>query len=491
MNNNQQNKLNGAALKERFPMLSGLIESLVEANVILTRWSEVGVEIFNPESGQSRRLSSDTRQVNEELGKVIASQSNLIRTRPECLVFIPLRGISFRHMELPGDTGGDIRQMVALQLEQDLPLPLSEFSWGCFQGDKTAEGNTPVVAGLVRKGAPGIKLPELNVHKARIILVPGIIEAGRIFARTSDHKSFDLIHIEEKSTEWTSWSEGCPKESRTLGISQSVWERPGGSEMEELIRQCGSGNLYVLGTGAAPMGSWRAFHEWVSSIQPELKVHPLVTSDNGMQPLLEFIGEHKSAVHPADVLWLENDPLAEATKNRQYRKEELTKWSAITVCLLLCVAGLRYIEPLLHFKSTESQLKAVQAQLKIIPEIDREVGFLQMMDNNFLPFESVIPAICSSVNAQFQLTELTMNRRGEVNISADVKNADQIGEYRRKLMGSGFFKSVTVESQTPDPKKKNIAVRIRAILTSTDKLKQSFQSIIKENTGNEEDKKKT
>jgi len=57
---------------------------------------------------------------------------------------------------------------------------------------------------------------------------------------------------------------------------------------------------------------------------------------------------------------------------------------------------------------------------------------------------------------------LTLNRRGELALKGNIGNAQQVVDFRTKLIKSAFFSSVTVEEQTPSPDRQRMTVRILA-----------------------------
>ncbi|MBC8002068.1 MAG: hypothetical protein H7X97_05725 [Opitutaceae bacterium] len=55
-----------------------------------------------------------------------------------------------------------------------------------------------------------------------------------------------------------------------------------------------------------------------------------------------------------------------------------------------------------------------------------------------------------------------MNRRGEVSLRGNMKDSQQVLQFRSKLIDSGFFSSVVVEEQTPTPDRQKLVVRMTA-----------------------------
>ena len=62
-----------------------------------------------------------------------------------------------------------------------------------------------------------------------------------------------------------------------------------------------------------------------------------------------------------------------------------------------------------------------------------------------------------------------MNRRGEISLRGSMQDAQQVTDFRAKLMDSGFFDRVTVEEQVPTPDRQKVNVRITAQWKPIDK----------------------
>jgi len=55
-----------------------------------------------------------------------------------------------------------------------------------------------------------------------------------------------------------------------------------------------------------------------------------------------------------------------------------------------------------------------------------------------------------------------MNRRGELSFKGGLRDAQQVAEFRSKMLDSGAFSTVIVEEQTPTPDQQKLNVRISA-----------------------------
>ena len=94
--------------------------------------------------------------------------------------------------------------------------------------------------------------------------------------------------------------------------------------------------------------------------------------------------------------------------------------------------------------------------------IDRELNFLRHLQENQGPFLDAIYLIANSAPMGCHIDSLSLNRRGEVSLSGFLQNLNQVGDFRMKLIDTGFFSSVVVEDQTPTPDRQRINFRMTA-----------------------------
>jgi hypothetical protein len=125
--------------------------------------------------------------------------------------------------------------------------------------------------------------------------------------------------------------------------------------------------------------------------------------------------------------------------------------------LLLPYGEALVLKPWLSRKLTE--LKAQESRLATI---DRELEFLQHLKQNQPPYLDSLYLFARSAPQGAKIESLTMNRRGEVSVRGSMRNADQVSEFRNKLISSSFFSNVSVEEQTPTPDKQKVNLRLTA-----------------------------
>jgi Tfp pilus assembly protein PilN len=130
--------------------------------------------------------------------------------------------------------------------------------------------------------------------------------------------------------------------------------------------------------------------------------------------------------------------------------------------LLIAALSAPVLEALIfrpHLAARLATLKRDQGRLEMI---DREYEFLRYLRQNQPPYVDALSILAASIPGGSQLESLTMSRRGELSLKGVLPNAQQVLDFRSKLVSSGFFSSVVVAEQTPTPDRQRVNVRIDA-----------------------------
>jgi hypothetical protein len=138
------------------------------------------------------------------------------------------------------------------------------------------------------------------------------------------------------------------------------------------------------------------------------------------------------------------------------------KWVAAAVGLAFCVVLLPYAQAIVLKPLLARKLSALNAQSGQLAVIDEERDFLQFLKQNQPPYLDVLFLCAKAAPQGARFDSVTMNRRGELAMRGSMRNADQVSEFRSKLIESGFFSSVSVEDQSPTPDRQKLNVRIAA-----------------------------
>jgi hypothetical protein len=138
------------------------------------------------------------------------------------------------------------------------------------------------------------------------------------------------------------------------------------------------------------------------------------------------------------------------------------KWATRAVLLAAVVLLLPFAEALLlkpHLAKKVSTFKTAAARLTVI---DRELDFLQYLKQNQPPYLDALYVFSKSAPSGSRFDTLSMNSHGEVSLRGSFRDGQQVGDFRSKLIASGFFANVTAEEQTPTPDRQKVNVRISA-----------------------------
>ena len=136
------------------------------------------------------------------------------------------------------------------------------------------------------------------------------------------------------------------------------------------------------------------------------------------------------------------------------------KWVAIAALLALSFLALPYLEALLMKPRLAKKLAALKADRGRLPVIDQEFDFLQYLKINHPPYLDTLYLLAKSAPQGSKMDSLSMNRRGDISLRCSMRNADQVTEFRKKLVDSGLFANVSVEEQTPTPDRQKVNVRM-------------------------------
>ena len=138
------------------------------------------------------------------------------------------------------------------------------------------------------------------------------------------------------------------------------------------------------------------------------------------------------------------------------------KWAALAAALAVILLFLPYAEALLLKPRLAKKLAEVHAQTNRLATIERELNFLQDLKKAQSPYLDTVYLVANSTPPGTRFDTFAMNRRGEVSLKGNMQNAQQVTDFRAKLIASGFFSSVVVDEQAPGADRQKLAVRITA-----------------------------
>ncbi|HEX4646872.1 MAG TPA: hypothetical protein VH598_14810, partial [Verrucomicrobiae bacterium] len=144
-------------------------------------------------------------------------------------------------------------------------------------------------------------------------------------------------------------------------------------------------------------------------------------------------------------------------------KQPLPKQWAIRAAALLCaVLVLPFAEALLLRAHLAKKISAIKANQDKLAAIDHEFDFLRFLKQNEPPYLDALYLFGKAAPPGARLDSTSMNRRGEISLRGSMHDAQQVTDFRSKLMATGFFDRVTVDEQVPTPDHQKVNIRITA-----------------------------
>jgi hypothetical protein len=175
------------------------------------------------------------------------------------------------------------------------------------------------------------------------------------------------------------------------------------------------------------------------------------TGPNSASPplILELNGGHEAARPGPPAVW---------------------KWAAAALLLALAALFFPYAEAILLKPSLEKKLAALQADRGRLATIDEELDFLKFLKQSQPPYLDTIYLLARSAPQGARLDGLSLSRHQEISIRLKMGNAQQVSDFRSKLIDSGWFSDVIVEEQAPSPDRR-VTVRMTAALKPAESRK--------------------
>ncbi len=140
----------------------------------------------------------------------------------------------------------------------------------------------------------------------------------------------------------------------------------------------------------------------------------------------------------------------------------LRKWARLAILLGVCLAIFPYAQAFLFKPFLAKKLVRLRAEKGRLAMIDRELTFLQYLKNTQPPYLDALTVFANAAPPGTRLDSLSLNRRGELALKGNMGNAQQVVDFRAKLIKSAFFSAVTIEEETPSPDRQRMTVRILA-----------------------------
>lgn len=390
----------------------------------------------------------------------------------EILCSIPLRGVALRRIHLPKVSAEEIPGLLEFQIEKEFPLSLDELSWLSFpsEGQEVLEGNGGLdfsVFGIRRSVLRNYQAVFKNLN-SQVAWTLSQLSRAETLGNGKLTREGLLFHVGQHYSEWIRLQKGAPTQSGYLTQGYDSGLGSDSKIYKDIQSLVGFGSAApqskapVVIITTEPGGSSEA-----AILEESLKSISIGASCFGQSGSeSNFGGEGSLALQGLESKWALNlgrfDFDEISSEQKAAPKKEFTKWAALAAGLVLLSISMKYAQPLFKYGSLQQRFNEVKAEQKALPDIRKELSFLQLLESNRSPYLESIHIISRTAPQGAFIERVGMNRRGEVNLEGQVQSPDQLEEFRSSLIKSGFFYPVVVDEQTMDQQKRKLSFRITA-----------------------------
>lgn len=422
----------------------GLLKALRENN---------GLEV-PLERGPNGQLTLASREaVVLALQKFVQRKNWQPRVRALCA--ISAGGVSLRRMSLPSTARDEIPKLLRMQIEAEFPLSPDELAWGYRTlGQSNGAPRQEFLVGAVKKD----RVEEYASLLFAAGLNPSFTPAAmaRSYLCPQPLGSCALIDFAASQLELISFENGVPA---TLRVFPQSSNNGADSRLQSIATALATAKkVYVTGNGASS--------DFAADLKSKFGIasERLETaSTTGCSAAV--LGLKKSAegnITPAPLLFQAAAKPA-AIGGFKFTQPSLPKkWAIAAAVMLAALLILPYAEALLlkgHLAKRIAALKTGQGNLSTI---DHEYDFLSYLKQDAPPYLDALYLFAKAAPPGTRFETTSMNRRGEVSLRGYMHDAQQVTDFRAKLIDSGFFDRVTVEEQVPTPDHQKVNLRITA-----------------------------
>lgn len=424
------------------------------------------------------------------------------QAKPKAWCLLSGAGVSLRRWKLPGPpAGGNLSDVVRLQIESEFPVPPEELAWGWVDlgGPHAGGGGARDILVVALKRA---LVDDLAGWLGEAGLVPvfglgalartGILRqpVGNCAVLEIGREHSELLVLDERGPSrlrLVPWGEeslisamagGLGLEPQAVGRWMDEWISGAAAPLvaEDALAPILDQALTALATGilaGRPVGRLyltgeRAlFPAFVEALRrrlgPGLSVEVLLrTRGEGMSTTLHGLG-----------MLMSGDRLASMPLIRTQAPEQSAsvmsrpaprRWAVRAGAVLLAILALPYLEAFLFHPGLAARVASVKAKQDRMRIIDRQADFFRYLKQNQMAHLDTLLVLGKSAPPGARIDSMNLNRKGELALRISMRQPPEVVAFRNKLEESGFFSSVVLEEQNPSPDRQKIQVRIAAQL---------------------------
>jgi hypothetical protein len=415
--------------------------AFIDIGASVLRLSGAGGALELPlERGADGKLTAACREKTVlGLSRTTGRKNWQLKTKAICA--LNASGILLRKVTLPAVAREELPAILHLQLEREFPLAPEELAWGWYELS-TNGMKREVLLAAVRKetvedyaallSEAGFQ-PEFTLAGlARNALCPPV------------KGDYAIVDVGPSQVELISFENAVPAGIRLFPTKMLTGD--------VLLKKTNARTIYISGAdGAAP--------KLVEQLEAQTDCRRLeIPGGNGDSSALA--GLKKAVAERKPLLLLGVQPKkAKAAWNISLgaHRKHLTKVAIVLgILLLLPFAESLLLKPIVDWKLASFKKHKLQFDSVVAPELN----FFLYLKQNQPPYLDTLYVLAKASPPGLHLSSVSLNQLGDVSLKLEVQNAQQMMDFRGRLIDSGFFSNISVEEQSPMQGQPKLNVRM-------------------------------
>jgi hypothetical protein len=382
------------------------------------------------------------------------------RPRSRALCAIGASGLSLRRIALPASARDELPKLLRLQIESEFPLSPDEMVWGYRSLGPAANSaaKQELLVAAVKKDRVEEYAALLAAAGLNPVFTPAVL--ARAYLCPQPLASCAWLDVGQKQLELISFENGIPVAVRAFpwDAENSVAADPRLESVAKAIGQPPGNKIYVTGNNSA---------DFIAAIRSKLPIGvqcERIETSTAAGRSAAILGLKRASEEniSAPLLLLQADVPPAARGAFNFRQPVPKQWAIRAAVLLCALIALPYLEATLLRGHLAKKIAAIKSNQDKLTAIDHEFDFLRFLKQNEPPYLDALYLFAKAAPPGAHLDSTSMNRRGEIALRGFMHDAQQVTDFRSKLMDTGFFERVTVDEQVPTPDHQKVNVRITA-----------------------------
>ena len=404
----------------------------IDLGASLMRFSAAGGAVELPlERSEDGKLTTPCReQIVAVLAKAADRKSWQLKAKAVCA--LNGAGVLLRKVTLPAVAKEELPAVLHLQMEREFPLLPEQLAWGWNEVSSNGVKREVVLA-AVRKET----VEDYAALLAQAGFQPEFTLAGlaRNYLCPAIKADYAILEAGAVQTELISFENAAPASLRLFPTKMLTGE---------VIRaKTAARILYISGPDGAAS-------KLVEQLGTQLDCR-LLGIPGGVGESSALAGLKKATVEKKPLLLLGVQPkMTKAAWNISLgaHRQNLTKVAILLVVLMLFpFAESLLLKPVVGWKLASFKKHQLQFDSVVAPELN----FFLNLKQSQPPYLDALYVLAKASPPGLHISSITIDQLGDISLKLEVQNAQQIMDFRGKLIDSGFFSHVSLEDQTPVP----------------------------------------